>query len=394
LKNSDKKTKVRLLAVAGAFQTSGGMAVVARLIMRTILEKQGKNDHLIVCCFSEFEPFPPKKLNFRYKGRFTYKVFCNNKYKFAAYILKYFFFSRLELMFFDYINLAAFMGIFGYLKMAKYYVWVHGLEAYPPNPGMKGILGIKGSYYNLCGTEFTKKSVEKNIKGIKLNVCYLALEPELSFIPEKSTLIESICFKSSDGIKRPLGNKVILFVGRMDASQQHKGQDTLILAFPRIKKEIPEGQLVLAGKGEDINRLCRLALSLSEDCQKSIFFPGFVTEDLKQQLYSQCYCFAMPSQKEGFGLVYLEAMRWGKPCLGSATDAASSVIQDGKTGLLVSNPTSPEEVAEKIMMLLKEPEIASRYGKEGQKLVKERCFFEHFQERFWAQINQNRRKKS
>jgi glycosyltransferase involved in cell wall biosynthesis len=51
-----------------------------------------------------------------------------------------------------------------------------------------------------------------------------------------------------------------------------------------------------------------------------------VTEEEKQDLLRRCRCFAMPSRNEGFGLVYLEAMRLGRPCLVSDCDAGREIV--------------------------------------------------------------------
>ena len=59
---------------------------------------------------------------------------------------------------------------------------------------------------------------------------------------------------------------------------------------------------------------------------------GQVKEDVKQDLLMRCRCLALPSRGEGFGLVYLEAMRMGRPCLVSTVDAAREVVNPPEAG--------------------------------------------------------------
>jgi len=92
----------------------------------------------------------------------------------------------------------------------------------------------------------------------------------------------------------------------------------------------------------------------------------------------------MPSKGEGFGLVYLEAIRWAKPYIGSYTDGACYIIRDVRTGLLVNNPDSASEVVSKIKWLLSHPDLTRDTGRAGYELVGTRYLFRHFSERFNA----------
>ncbi len=77
---------------------------------------------------------------------------------------------------------------------------------------------------------------------------------------------------------------------------------------------------------------------------RSISFLGRITEEEKQDRLDRCQCLAMPSRAEGFGLVYLEAMRMGRPCMVSTTDAAREVVNPPEAGLAV-DPDDTEAVA-------------------------------------------------
>jgi len=66
-----------------------------------------------------------------------------------------------------------------------------------------------------------------------------------------------------------------------------------------------------------------------------IDFRGSVTEEEKLELIAQSHCLLMPSRGEGFGLVYLEAMRQGRPCLAGSADAGREVLSPPEAGLSV-----------------------------------------------------------
>jgi len=69
------KGKLPLLVFDHAYQASGGMASVARLIIRTVLENQNENDESIVYCYKEYETFPIDRLGYSFRGNLDYKVF-------------------------------------------------------------------------------------------------------------------------------------------------------------------------------------------------------------------------------------------------------------------------------------------------------------------------------
>ena len=88
-------------------------------------------------------------------------------------------------------------------------------------------------------------------------------------------------------------------------------------------------------------------------------------------LYEEASIFVMPSLCEPFGLVFLEAMGYRLPCIGSTIDAMPEIIQEGKTGFLVP-PGDADSLSERICSLLKDRELAEKMGSEGYKRLKEK----------------------
>ncbi len=195
-----------------------------------------------------------------------------------------------------------------------------------------------------------------------------------------------VWLEAVNGAQHRLGHLIILTVGRMSTAEQYKGQDTLLRAFPAIRQRFSEAQLVLIGSGDDLPRLLALARSLPEAAQQAVFMPGLVNDGTLDALYRQSFVFAMPSTGEGFGLVYLEAMSRGKPCVGGKLDATPGVVQDGITGALVDDPKSGEQLAAAIMGLMADPERARQMGQAGYRRVQSTYLFTHFQKRFWEAL--------
>jgi len=129
----------------------------------------------------------------------------------------------------------------------------------------------------------------------------------------------------------PFEGRYALIVGRMDARERYKGHDTLIELWPAVRRKIADAQLIVVGDGDDAARLRRKA---ADTCE-AITFLGRVDEPTLAALYRDATCFVMPSSDEGFGLVYLEAMRASTPCI-AAHGAAEEIITDGHDGLIVN----------------------------------------------------------
>ena len=168
------------------------------------------------------------------------------------------------------------------------------------------------------------------------------------------------------GLLRRLGQGYLLIVGRMAASERYKGHDQILDALPHL----PDARLVVVGDGDDRPRLAARAADLG--LTGRVAFTGFLSEATLIEIYRRAAVFVMPSLGEGFGLVYLEAMRAGKPCVAARGSAAEEVVADGETGLLVrqdgpKNSNGPGELVAALQRLLASPETARRMGEAGRR---------------------------
>lgn len=163
-----------------------------------------------------------------------------------------------------------------------------------------------------------------------------------------------------------LGAGFVLIVGRMAASERYKGHDEVLLALAELADVA--ARLVVVGDGDDRGRLEARAAALGLGGRAE--FTGRVSEATLAEIYARAAAFAMPSTGEGFGLVYLEAMRAGRPCIAVRGGAAEEVVVDGETGLLVA-AGSVAELAGALRRLLTDAPLARRLGTAGQRRERE-----------------------
>lgn len=169
---------------------------------------------------------------------------------------------------------------------------------------------------------------------------------------------------SRPGISRPYA----LIVGRMYSEERYKGHDTLIELWSSIRATAPGARLVVVGDGDDRARLEGKVRRLQ--LESAITFTGPVSNERLAGLYRDAQFFVMPSLDEGFGLVYLEAMRAGKPCI-AATGAAQEIIEPGVTGLLVDGRDKDALIAA-VVRLFNDPVARQRMGTAAAARVAER----------------------
>ena len=375
-----------LMAITGAFHTEGGIAALNRLVICSIAQASYQLD-----VFSLVETDATVDIRYVDASTTNYQVYEANKFRFTISVWQALLRNNYDLVFSDHVNLASILALASKLRICRYVVWLCGIEVFPPRPDREGKLGLKHAWKRLAISGHTQKSVKSRFPDLPITICDLALDPVRHVAVSTAELTESrpnVSLYSVDGKEHQLGPRVILHIGRMLAAEQYKGQDVLLRAFPAILGQFHDAQLVLAGHGDDTPRLRALAETFSSRVQARVFMPGFVKADLLNKIYQTCYLFAMPGWGEGFGIVYLEAMACAKPCLGGGMDAARYVIRDGVTGLIVDDPKSPEQVADKICWLFEHPEKAYQMGLAGHNLVHSYYLFPHFKERFWKALKE------
>src|ERR1051325_11034275 len=142
---------------------------------------------------------------------------------------------------------------------------------------------------------------------------------------------------------------IILTVSRLVASEKYKGYDQILRTLPQIRLGIPEVHYIIVGKGNDRARLEHLIAVL--DLSKSVTLAGYVPADELCGYYNLCDVFAMPSEREGFGIVYLEALACGKPALAGNKDGSTDALCQGELGALV-DPDDLGEIARTLTAIL------------------------------------------
>ncbi|MDO5509774.1 MAG: glycosyltransferase family 4 protein [Weeksellaceae bacterium] len=152
---------------------------------------------------------------------------------------------------------------------------------------------------------------------------------------------------------------VIGSVGRM-WDDEHKRFSDLIRAFSEIRSKIPQAHLLLVGDGPVKDQYIALVKEL--DLENQVYFAGF--QEDPTYFYNMMNVFALPSAREAFGLVVVEAMLQNIPVVASEVGGIPSIIMHQQTGYLIT-PKNPDQLAETLLHIHQNPAEAAQVAQSG-----------------------------
>lgn len=250
-------------------------------------------------------------------------------------------FGGSDVIFCTHVNFSPLCIFIKWFLGVKYVVFTHGIEVW----SLESLFKEKG----LLAADLVTTVSEYSKKRLKQSV------PDLDNVYLLPNMINGKRFKMADKPKNLIekhsleSKKVILTVARLSETEEEKGYDKVVKALPEIKKEVPNVKYLLVGGGGGRDRIKDLAHKLG--VSDGLIMPGFVPDDELVDYYSLADVFVMPSKKEGFGIVFLEALACGIPVVAGNRDGSVDALQDGKVGILV-NPDDVDTIADALIGVL------------------------------------------
>ena len=331
---------------------SGGIARVARLVAR-VLGEEVQTGRLCGRCVVLSDPQPcggfPFPVRTARGGRLRF-LWETHK---AAFGFSHFLY--------DFLGLARAHCRLPYLRR-PFLAWMHGLEVWEAaRPAW--LKAARRADILVSNSAFTRERAASLHGGFaQAHVCWLGTESDEPLKPQRKTSTPP----------------TVLIIGRVRLDRD-KGHTALIDAWPKVVAAVPDARLLMVGTGPDLAHFQQKAAA--SPVAPRIEVRGFVPDEKMEDVWSEATLFAMPSRGEGFGLVYIEAMRHSLPVIASVHDAAPEINIEGETGYNV-DLEKREELPERIIYLLKNPEQAAALGRGGESRWAKHFSYSAFKARF------------
>jgi phosphatidylinositol alpha-1,6-mannosyltransferase len=129
------------------------------------------------------------------------------------------------------------------------------------------------------------------------------------------------------------GKPYLITVARINKEDEYKGHRRVLDVLPEVRLRYPDLQYVVAGEGSD--RLNLEAYAAQLGLTEAVHFLGYISPGELSVLLAASRAFVMPSSKEGFGIVFLEAAAYGIPVIGGNVDGSVDALCDGAIGTIV-----------------------------------------------------------
>ncbi len=227
---------------------------------------------------------------------------------------------------------APLLWLAGVLSGAPTWCACHGIDVWQLRPGIRR-WALQRLDRLLPVSRFTRDQLQRQLTGR----C-----PELTVLPNSFDAQRFSPGPRPAQLLRRYGlepeQPVVFCLTRLSSTDRYKRVDALIEAMPSLRQQVPGLCLLIGGCGDDRGRL--EALARRHGLADGVLFAGAIADDELVDHYRLASVFALPSEGEGFGIVFLEAMGCGCPVLAGDRDASPDPLADGAYGLLV-DPRQP-----------------------------------------------------
>jgi len=224
----------------------------------------------------------------------------------------------------------------------------HGIEVWRPLTLFKRMF-LKNCDKVICVSEFTRHEIIRRHK-VDADKCVIinnAIDPFMS-LPDKLSKTESLLARY--GITSD--NDILFTLTRLANTEQYKGYDQVIRSLGKLKSEFSGIRYVLAGKYDDKEKQRIEQLIAEHNAEGLVILPGFVNEEELTGHFLMADLFVLPSKKEGFGIVFIEALACGLPVICGNTDGSLDAIKCGELGKAI-DPDNQTELELEIVKHLK-----------------------------------------
>ena len=268
----------------------------------------------------------------------AFKGFSNKKLLFTKTIFSQAF--KFDTVILSHINLLLFGLIIKWISpRTKIILWAHGIEVWRAIPNWKKNF-IQRSCTVWSVSQFTKNELIRRheINESQIQVINNALD---TFFTVDKPLLKPDYLLERYGIEKE--QKVFFTLTRLSRTEHQKNYDTIISSIGQLKDKYLDIVYLIGGKADTSEHERLSQLIVAKGLADYVKLTGFVPDTELEDHYLLADHFVLPSQKEGFGIVFIEAAANGCNVLAGNQDGSVDALRNGELGILV-NPNDPKEI--------------------------------------------------
>lgn len=335
----NKKKSVLFINLA-AFSLTGGIEKFNKCFLKALIDIS-KGGDLDVASFSLYDQGTDEN----YFPENLYKGFSRKKISFVKYCVSKA--GKYDTLILGHINLA----IIGYLVRLFYpnkkiILITHGIEVWQPLKGIqKAFLHKADKIFAVSNFTKEKLRMEQKLDADIINIFPNTIDPFFD-VP--------INFDTPEYLRKRYGfteeNFVLFTLTRLSNTEQYKGYDIVIKCLPALSKKIPNIKYIIAGKYDDEEKL-RIETMINDLGLKNVVhLSGFLKDEEICDHFKLGNIFIMPSQGEGFGIVFIEAAVCGSNIIAGNRDGSVDALKNGELGILI-DPNNIDEISNAVLKL-------------------------------------------
>jgi phosphatidylinositol alpha-1,6-mannosyltransferase len=358
-------TKKVILYTLQTFSSTGGIQKMTRTMAHSLnlLAISNNWDFKLWSVYDSNSDLMPQYLPAK-----RFRGFGKNR---VAFILKTLLAAKTpDVIIISHINLAV-IGLLIKTINPKCKIWLiaHGIEVWRPLSSVKKLF-LKQCDKVICVSNFTKQQMisRHNTNAAICEVLNNAVDPFIK--------LPIIFTKPDQLLKRYRLSKdtpVVFTLTRLASTEQYKGHDQVIKVIGRLRLKFPGIKYILAGQYDHKEEIRIQKLLNDAKVEEDVILTGFIEESEIADHFLLADLFVLPSKKEGFGIVFIEALACGLPVICGNADGSIDAICNGELGRAI-NVDNPVELENAIADYLSIP-----LTKERRQELQQECLV-HFNE--------------
>jgi len=278
---------------------------------------------------------------------------------------------RSDIVILSHINLAV-VGLLIKRLHPKCKIWLvaHGIEVWRPLSMWQNAI-LKRCDKVICVSNFTKQQMI-NLHKTDADSCVVlnnAIDPFMN-LPTTFAKPQHLLKKYNLTVNSP----VIFTLTRLAATEQYKGHEQVINIIGKLKTKFPGIKYILSGKYDADEGIRIKELIAHNNVEQQVILTGFLDEKELPDHFLLADLFVLPSKKEGFGIVFIEALACGLPVICGNADGSLDAIRNGELGVAI-NVEDLDQLEQAIYESLKKPLTA-----EKRQTLQQQCL-QHFNEK-------------